>query len=81
MDLQMPIMNGYDATRELRRKGIATPIVGLTAYAMKGDDKKCLNAGCNDYLSKPIDRSLFRQTLGKYLPVKESPQLQLGRVE
>jgi len=70
MDIQMPYMNGYEATKTLRKKGITTPIVALTASAMKGDDKKCLEAGCNDYLAKPIDRKELLKIIAKYLPSK-----------
>ncbi len=68
MDIQMPKMNGYEATRALREKGLATPIVALTAHAMKGDDKKCIESGCDDYLSKPIDRQKLLDVISKYLP-------------
>jgi signal transduction histidine kinase/ActR/RegA family two-component response regulator/HPt (histidine-containing phosphotransfer) domain-containing protein len=73
MDMQMPNMNGYQATKELRQKGFKTPIVALTASAMKGDDKKCFKAGCDDYLTKPIDRSKLFCVLEKHLnsPTKE----------
>lgn len=67
MDIQMPVMNGFEATRQLRKNGITIPIVALTACAMKGDDKKCLAAGCSDYLTKPVDRKKLAQILGKYL--------------
>ncbi|MBW8034645.1 MAG: response regulator [Planctomycetes bacterium] len=67
MDIQMPYMNGYEAAMAIRNEGITTPIIALTANAMKGDKKKCLEAGCDDYMAKPIDREKLFEMLGKYL--------------
>ncbi|MGD9109976.1 MAG: response regulator [Phycisphaerales bacterium] len=70
MDIQMPVMNGHDATKKLRKEGYTKPIVAVTAHAMKGDKEKCLASGCNDYLSKPINRKELVEIIGKYLPQK-----------
>jgi signal transduction histidine kinase/CheY-like chemotaxis protein len=67
MDIQMPEMNGLEATRAIRQKGIKTPIVAITANALKGDREQCLEAGCDDYLSKPVDKYDLEEMINKYL--------------
>jgi len=67
MDIQMPVMNGYEATERLKKTNIKTPIVALTANAMVGDDKKCFDAGFDEYISKPIKREKLVEILEKYL--------------
>jgi len=68
MDMQMPVMNGFDATRKIRELPDYkdTPIVALTAFAMKGDREKCLDAGATDYIPKPIDSQEFIQKVKYY---------------
>ncbi len=67
MDMQMPEMDGYAATRSLRAQGYAGPIVALTAYSMKGDRENCLAAGCDDYLSKPLSPTEFWPVIARQL--------------
>jgi PAS domain S-box-containing protein len=67
MDMQMPVMDGFTATRTLREHGIELPIIALTANAMKGFEQEVLDAGCTGYLTKPVDIDGLLQTLASLL--------------
>ncbi len=70
MDMQMPVMDGYTATRRLREEGYTGPIVALTAHALVEEQQKCLEAGCNDYATKPILRdALIAAVLKNAVPI------------
>jgi signal transduction histidine kinase/CheY-like chemotaxis protein len=73
MDMQMPIMNGLEATQCLREQGCTTPIVALTANAMKSDRDKYIEAGAVDYLTKPLDLDHFYDVITGYLKPKNTP--------
>lgn len=67
LDIQMPMMNGYEAAVEIRKFNDKVPIIALTAGTIKGEKEKCLESGMNDYISKPIDKDIFENILLKWL--------------
>ena len=67
MDISLPVLDGYEATRRIREALPTTPIIGLSAHAMEGHKQKAQDAGCDDYLTKPVNDSLLFEMLAKYL--------------
>ncbi|MHA6493337.1 ATP-binding protein [Pseudomonas borbori] len=72
MDCRLPIMDGYEATRQIRRMDASLPIIALTANALQGDRETCLAAGMNDYLAKPFKRADLQRVLQRWLPPRPS---------
>lgn len=67
MDISLPVMDGYEATRRIRAAMDSIPIIGLSAHAMQSDVDKAMEAGCNDYLTKPVDDESLIRKLKEYL--------------
>jgi CheY-like chemotaxis protein len=76
MDLQMPQADGFEATRTIRASGVDAPIIALTASTVDGERERCLAAGTNDYLSKPIDRKRLEAMLVRWTINPKSGRLQ-----
>ncbi|MFB6319684.1 PAS domain S-box protein [Saccharicrinis sp. FJH54] len=75
MDILMPVMDGLEATRKIREKKITVPVIAQTAFAFESDRERCINAGCDDYLSKPVKEKELVNVLHKYLNLKNKPVL------
>jgi CheY-like chemotaxis protein len=66
MDIKMPGMDGYEATRQIKKMNESVIIIAQTAFALAGDDEKALAAGCNDYITKPINKNKLIELIQKY---------------
>jgi len=73
MDCQMPVMDGYEATAAIRKRGLSLPIIALTANAMPGDEAKCLAAGMTTFLAKPYTLEQLQRVLARWLPTAATP--------
>jgi two-component system CheB/CheR fusion protein len=73
MDMEMPVLDGYEAVRRLRSGGFSGPIIAVTAHAMSQDREECLSLGCDDHVSKPIDWDRFLVMLSRHLAARDRP--------
>jgi len=82
MDCQMPEMDGFEATRVLRQEGSkalnpSIPIIAMTAATMQGDREKCIQAGMNDFIAKPVQKRELAEMLARWLAITTDDNLQL----
>jgi two-component system sensor histidine kinase/response regulator len=81
MDCHMPVMDGYQATRRLRQQGIEVPVIAMTANAMADDRERCLQAGMNDHLAKPVALQTMQEVVYRWLPRVLDAKAALERLE
>jgi CheY-like chemotaxis protein len=67
MDIQMPYMNGYEATKEIKKINSSLPVIAQTAFAMEGDKEKSILAGCDDYITKPVQPRNLLEKIAQFL--------------
>ena len=72
MDIKMPIMNGYETTKQIKEFRPELPIVAQTAYSTKADKNKAISAGCDDFISKPINKEVLISMIDKYLITEQA---------
>jgi Amt family ammonium transporter len=68
MDVQMPVLDGYAATRQLRDQGYTAPIIALTAPALPSERQRCIEAGCDAFATKPLERLELLETIARHTP-------------
>jgi CheY-like chemotaxis protein len=74
MDMSLPVLDGWEATRRIKATNPATPIIALTAHAMEGDERKAREAGCDDYDTKPIELERLLGKIQRFLGAKKTQQ-------